>query len=357
MEKKDAAIQEEDVAQDQAVEQEAEGLDEKPRLQRDAAMEEMVAKRREQAKREAQESAREFGEADTEEPGEDDTPDGEPAGQTDTDPEMVDLKVDGKIIRKPKAEVEAEGGVAEVQKRIAVETRMAQAAEERRRLEQLQYQQAQRERDLQRKEQELNAKMQEMQALANDPKSDVTDDDVAIAQQFVDGFYSGDEEQATEVFAKILKQMRQPQATKNQPQVDPDQIAEQVQERLTYRNSLSEGKQTFEEKYAHLKQDPQLFRMTDEATARLMQQHPDWEPKKVILEAAKEVDSWVKRFAGNTTDDNPAGQQNLVSEQQQRKRNMDRVPSATTRKPTQPSYKPKTRQEIFEQMRKNRAQG
>lgn len=369
MGKKDAAIQE-DVAQTETAEQENvventeedtgntetedalendEEQQEPVRSARDIMMDDMVKKRREEARGEIDESTRVYGEEAREE---------DETEQPADEPQMVDLKVDGQIIQKPKSEVDAEGGVAEMQKKIAVETRMSQAAEERRRLEHMQHQQRQREQELTQREQELNARAQRMQQLADDPNSDVTDEDATIAQQFVDGFYSGDEDQAKDVFAKVVKELRS-KSQPSQAQPDPEQFAAQVQERIEYRSSLNEGKSVFDSNYAHLKQDPQLFRMTDEATARLAQKHPEWAPKQIILEAAKEVDGWLHGLSGASQNRQgaPSGTQNLVSEQQQRKQNMDRIPTATSRKPTQPTTKPKTPRDIFNDIRKNRAQG
>lgn len=49
--------------------------------------------------------------------------------EVSAEPEMVDLKVDGEIIRRPKAEVDAEGGVAAAQIRMAYEKRLKTANE------------------------------------------------------------------------------------------------------------------------------------------------------------------------------------------------------------------------------------
>jgi len=317
------AIQEdatEDVGQDAAIPEDAVEETAPAKLPRDTVMDSIVKRRKE-----------ELGRDEPEEPEE--------------QPAMVDLKVNGQVIQKPREEVEAEGGVAAIQKRIAAEQRLEQAAKERREIEEARAKQRQYEAELSRREQELTRKAAE---LANAAKTtgNVTDDDVAIAQEFVDGVYSGDEDQAKKAFAKVVQALRKNNTPPQQAAIDPNTIVAEAKKQWRYETDLEAGRQEFNEKYKHLSENPNLHYMTNMATARIQQHNPDWSPRKIILEAAREVDEWAKGIRGDSDA--------LASQHDKKRQTIDNVQSAKARSPKEAGYKPKTPEEIFADMRKTR---
>lgn len=322
-----------------AIVTDVENTAEKPVLARDAAMEQMAKRRSEEVSREAGQKHEEVTDSFS---GVDENAD----NHVDTDSlhdvpnELIELKVDGEIIRKPKAEVDAEGGVAVVQKRLALETRLAKAAEERKAIEREKAEIARQKLELLRREQEAESRK---------PKAkDVTDDEVAIRKRFVDSVYSGDEEETLNALNEIVDRLK-PKDTPAAPQIDPDRFAEEIEKKLTYKTSLNDGLRTFKEDYRHLAEDTNLYNMTNQATARLQNEHPDWEPKKIILEAAKEVDEWI-------TSKRQPGPIDMIEERNLRKQSIDNIPTAKTKKPGDVGYKRKTPQEIFADLKAGRSQ-
>ncbi len=315
------------------VQPEREVLEEKPQLARDSVIDELAKKRQEEIQEELGEKEK-ADEAPTE------------SRVTGADPEMVELKVNGETIHRSQEEVDQEGGVAALQKKIAGEQRLEQAAHERKRLDAVRQAQTLRAQELEQREDELRQRSDELEQLAKDKANDVTDDEVAIARNFVDGVFSGEEGEATNAVVKVFKALK---AKPEVPPIDTDQIAETVHRQINFTMSKSEGNQIFQDKYAHLREDSRLFDMTQEETKRLLAEEPGVEPKEIILMAAENVDKWVKSLGVDsfTVPDD-------LSQRQEKKRRIDNIQTANTRAAS--GLKTKTRQEIFEELKSCRSQ-
>lgn len=321
------AIQEEEV-NDAIHEEEFEDAEEteskdaeKPVLERDRLMEELSRKRREEKQREATQE-----ESDKNEKS-------EKSDESDDDDEMIDLKVDGEIIKKTKKEVQENGGVAQMQKALSAEKRLHEATIAKRQAEELRQKQLQRERELERREKELRAKYDE----SKKKKQNV--DLESVADKFLQSVYSGDEKEAKESLISIMSSLNKP--TQNNPVVNESAILQKALFEVEKRN----GQREFAERFPHLKDDKFFFDKTNYETIEIMKQNPNMSPRDVILEAAKRVDSIYKEKLGKGTE---------LNDRIEKKKKIENIVPAQTRKKQEAGYKPMTKDDIFNMYRNNR---
>lgn len=309
------AIQEEDA-------EETEPKDvEKPVLARDKMIEEIAAKRKQELSQTEQQQEQE-----------------EEEEETDESDSIVDLKVDGTVVQMPKSEVDAKGGIAEVQKTLTAEKRLHEASIAKKQMEQAQAEYRRKEQELKKREQELEAKLRASQA----PKVPDVDMDSA-ADEFIKHVYSGDEDEAKQSLNKILKSLKQTQAKPTQ-QINESDILNKALFEVEKRN----GQREFQEKFPHLMKDKFLYDKTNYETIQIMNANPNMSPRDIILEAARKVDqeyrSLVKEKGADT-----------LQQRSQAKQKIDPIKPAQARKKTDNDYKPKSRDEIMDMYRKTRA--
>lgn len=326
---KEATIQEEtteETTQESVEEVESQDVEQKPVvLERDRIIAEMTKRRRDQ------ENPQEESEEETDEIEEE-------SDESDED-EIIDLKVDGEVVPMTKKEVDSMGGIAEAQKSLSAEKRLKQASIERKRLEQAAGEQRQREQALRQREQELEQRLRALEEKAQGPE----ENDDEFVNKFVQSVYSGDEDEAKESLRSILKKIKSPQSKQTQ-QIDEGAILNKALYEVEKRN----GQREFTEKYPHLKQDKFLFEKTNHETVQLMEDHPEWSPRDIIIEAAKRVDSWYKEKIGDKGTD-------TLKERTKSKQKTEPIQSAQTRKKTDSGYQKQTKDDIFEMYRKSRA--
>ena len=254
---------------------------------------------------------------------------------------LVDLKVDGEIIQKPQSEVEAEGGVVNLQKKLSLETRMFNLAEERKAFE------AEKEA-LRVRRDEIALQQEAAKREQKEPVEDV--DESAIAKKLAESVYSGDEEDVLAAVTELIQTVRKPAEQSEPERVDPNAIATDVEQRLTFKASVNEGRKVFDTDYAHIANDPRLKGMANEATARMMKDPKNTlTPKEIIVKAAEEVDGWVRQFQ---PEPKPPSE---LEQRRQRKKSIDNIPAAQGKKVASTGHKAKTQAEIFEEMKAGRS--
>lgn len=308
------------------VEQDEEEEKEPVVLERDRMIKEMAEKRRRE---------REGSEEEQEE--EEDDESGEP--DDDEDEEILNLKVDGEIIPMPKREVEARGGVAEVQKVLAAEKRLHQASIQRKQLEQAAAEQKRKEQALMERERQLEARLKALEEKTKQPE--VNNDE--IVDKFVQSVYSGDEDEAKQSLRSLLNTLKKPDS---QP---AKQINEkEILDRAFFEFDRKSGLREFGEKYPHLKEDAFFFDKTNFETIQIMKENPEMSPRDVIMEAAARIDKQYKeRYKGQGMD--------TLEQRKESKRKLEPLQSAQTRKKTETGYKKKSKEDLFDEIRKRRA--
>ena len=308
-------MDEEQIAEVEDVDETTQETEEEQVLGRDLVLEEIANKHKANRGQEIELEVEEPEEEELEEPAE------EFSG-------LVDLKVDGEIIQKTAEEVEAAGGINAYQMTLAADKRFKEAAAEKATLATMRA-------DLQRKEQELLQQQTEIK------------EPVKLSEEKVDelfaNIYSGDEEKAKESFMSVMSGLQ------NQPQHQAPQVVnkQEIVNETVYKLDQDRGVEQFTKEYHHLDSDPKLRDMVNEATIRIKKATPNKKPSVIIIEAAKEIDSWVNSFSPDT--------ENLLEEQVVKKKSLNPIKTAKTRMKQDVGYKPKTQAEIFADQKANRS--
>lgn len=255
------------------------------------------------------------------------------------EPELVTLKIDGEEIRVPKAEVEADGGVAAAQIKRAMEKRLRAAndtlAQTRQALEIVN---------------RLTQGQQPAQPQAAQPQS--IDD---IIRNAIPQIQLGNAEEAAAALKNVLATV-----VNNVPRVDPNAVTQYTFMKIQQTNAAEK----FKSDHGDILANPMLARMAAiEEQARLNayaqkgQVPADWNQfygqlgmeLRAVVGKPNQPAATTASGASNTT---AAPQQ---SDKEARKAEIVELPTVASARASQPvEYKPKTREEILNDMRKSR---
>lgn len=185
--------------------------------------------------------------------------------------------VDGKTVEMPLEEARAN-----IQKNVAADRRLQEAANRRRELDA-------REDALRKRE----------QARTQAAPVDTLDLD-AEAAELVKVLVSAPEDVAAKRMAVTLKKIRQAQAP-----IDSNAIVSQAADvavRTIAANddvkAKSSGFKKFQELYSDVANDPDLYALADRRSDLIYAEHPDWSPEQIMLEAGKQAREWLEQKSG-----------------------------------------------------------
>jgi hypothetical protein len=244
-----------------------------------------------------------------------------------------------------------ENAQRELQKQVAGDIRLQQNAEWQKNLEA-------REEQLRQQEVALRAKLQD-EPLGSPPSDQSSDvDDAALdeeAREVVSGLFSGSEEDAAAKLAAFVRKSRGALT----PAVDSEALAARAvtvaREQITAADREKDAKRgykAFGESYPEIINDPQLFRFADGMTDTVAEEHPDWAPSEVMLEAGKRTRGWVESF--KTPEPSEVAPDN---DRQDRKRNLRPMPRPRQGiQETEPEAPPETGADIIASIRESRGQ-
>lgn len=158
-------------------------------------------------------------------------------------------------------------------------------------------------------------------------------DDLALARGLVRSLVSEPEDKAAERMAETFKTIRG-----STPQVDADAIAKRaaseavraVVERENQR-ALDTGLSQFTKDYPEIASDPDLFTLADKRTNTIAEEHPEWTPAQVMLQAGEQTRAWLKSMGVTPKTAAPSGEQ--PNNRQQRKQNLVPMPQARSARP------------------------
>lgn len=260
----------------------------------------------------------------------------EDSGEQDEE-DLVAIVVDGEERQVPRDKV-YEQGIRALQKESAADKRLAEATEKMRAATEYEN----------RVKQQVEAQLRNQKREENDgePLSKKQDEEIrAKARRIIDKILDGNEDEAAAALAEAMSGRGD-----STPSFDKNTLAQEVTQKVQRDLDAQAGIAALKERYAHIANDTQLWNMADRETIRISQEHPDWKPSRVILEAAKTVDEWVKSVGGGQTKpDTPA-----PSGKAERKRTMEKLRTAAAKVPGEPEKRPPTRSEVVANMRKNR---
>lgn len=247
--------------------------------------------------------------------------------ESSTEPEVLTVKVDG-----IEQQIPIDQARATIQKNMAADKRLNDAA--------LMQQQ------LQQWEQRLAEKEQQLQQA---PPPSMEGDTQVKLQAAVDALYDGDTDDAVKALSEVI-------GGRTTATLNPDEISqkatEQVMQTLAKREFDAErdrGVDLFKSEYADIASDPHLWNMTDQKTVELMTQHPEWSPTQIINEAGRQTRQWVQQLSGQPTTPNRA----------ERKSQLQSLPRSTGSVAYQPPAQntgPSTPQQVIADMKQARGQ-
>ena len=217
----------------------------------------------------------------------------------DGDSWYTTVKVDGEDIQVPFNDLKSSH-----QKDRASQKRFEEAAEYGRRVQQ-------REVQLNAYVQQMQKQQQQQPLQQQSPPQDATQDEEPVSDQtdlikkYHEALYGDDADKAAELFGALTVKGRSAPATQN-TNVDEavneavgrlmaqQRAEEQKRQQWAYHKSMEDAVHWFNDEYPDISKVPELRAIADNRTISLTQENPDWEPKKVIQEAADYTRQWVK---------------------------------------------------------------
>ena len=316
--------------------------------ERDKAIEALVSKRNEEFEEEVGESLA------SEEPEEkQEVVDGGPSPFfKDGESWYTTIKVDGEDIKVPFDDLKASH-----QKDKASQKRFEEAAEYGRRVQQ-------REVQLNTYVQQLQKQQQQQPLQQQSPPQDATPDEEPVSdkkdliKQYHQALYEDDADKAAELFGALTVKGRSAPATQN-ANVDEavneavgrlmaqQRAEDQKRQQWAYHKSMEDAVHWFNDEYPDISKVPELRAVADNKTISLTQENPDWDPKKIIQEAADYTRQWVN----STLPENK-------NERVQRKKKLVKQPKAAsaTSNIGEDEPEPQSTTDIIKEMREARGQ-
>jgi hypothetical protein len=251
---------------------------------------------------------------------------------------MFKTLVDGKEVLVP-----LDRARAQLQKHLAADIRLQQAAERQRQLDA-------REQSIRNVEATLKTRVAHPSA-----KAPVIDDS-AMAVELVRSLVSEPEDKAAAKMAKVFASIRQAQAPVDTKALATE-AAQMAMTTIAARDNdkaLASGLDQFTKDYPDIAGDSDLFTLADRKTEAIAKENPSWTPGQVMLEAGKQTREWLQSL-GAPVKTVPGGQPN---NRQQRKQNLVPMPQARTARPatTEEAPREQTPAEQMAEIRKSRGQ-
>lgn len=274
----------------------------------------------------------------------------EPAARKAANPldQFVSM-VDGKpmfrtVVHGQEKLIPLERAQAELQKVDAGNERLRQAAEARKALEA-------REAALRKTEQQLQARGRAPTPAVDDRALDKE------AVELVRSLVTESEDKAAARLAKTLKTIRG-----SAPTVDAAAIARQAADEAVRtiaardnERALQGGFKQFTKDYPDIAADSDLFAIADRKTTAIAEEHPEWDPGQVMLEAGRQTREWLKGMGAPVRGAPPAGEQ--PNNRQQRKQTLVPMPRpSSARVPAATEEPSQSTADVVAEMRKARGQ-
>jgi len=78
--------------------------------------------------------------------------------------------------------------------------------------------------------------------------------------------------------------------------------------------------------------DPDLYAFADRKTTAIAEEHPEWDPAQVMLEAGKQTREWVAKLSGKTAPTTSSAVAD-IAKRQQLKQKLTPMPQARSARP------------------------
>ena len=211
-----------------------------------------------------------------------------------------------------------------------------------------------------KRKRELDAREQALTVRAAQPVvQPVNDAEIDTeAQGLVRSLLSDSEEVAAKKMAATLKKIRQG-AT---PQIDVNAIGQaaanvarrEIAAEDTQR-ALTTGLSKFQQTYPEISEGSELYLIADRKTEAIAEEHPEWSPEQVMLEAGKQTRDWVASLGGKP---GPKPTVRTLQDRQQLKQGLKPMPQSRSARPApaQDDNAEQSPQDAMAEIRKSRGQ-
>jgi hypothetical protein len=266
---------------------------------------------------------------------------------------MFKTKVDGEERLVP-----LDAARTQLQKHVAADIRLQQAATANKTLEA-------REAQIRQQEAALVARTQQAATASPSNSQDVSDQGFENdAREVVSSLFTGSEDEAVNKLTKLLNRSRQA----NSPRVSQEDLVKLAADaarraridaeaeiaeanRIT---DINEGFKDFKKDFREIAEDPNLFRYADSLTDVIEAEHPEWSPSKIMAEAGRKTNEWLQSLKGGATEQviQPTGREKI----KQQLKPLPRAASAQAHSDKQESAI-ETPHSVIEEVRRLRGQG
>ena len=179
------------------------------------------------------------------------------------------------------------------------------------------------------------------------------------AKKLVSVLFSGTPDEATAIMTEVLGKNRQAPRT---PAITSEELVRQsaavVRQELSaedHQKDLKRGYQEFQGKYPAILADARLYNYTDNLTDQIAEDHPDWTPSQVLLDAGRQTEEWINSLRG-VSPKPPVTP--ITSIRQTNKQKLRPLPTARVERVRMDTQdEPQTPAQVIEEIRKARGQG
>ncbi len=211
-----------------------------------------------------------------------------------------------------------------------------------------------------KRKRELDAREQALNTRAAQPVFTPADDASidADATDLVRSLVSDSEAVAAKKMAATLRKIRQG-AT---PQIDVNAVARQAahvaRQEIAAEDTtraLATGLTKFQQAYPEMTEGSELYLIADRKTTAIAEEHPEWSPEQVMLEAGKQTRDWVTSIGGKPVAKTVV---KLSPERQQLKQGLKPMPQSRSARPApaQDENADQSPQDAMAEIRKSRGQ-
>lgn len=266
--------------------------------------------------------------------------------QDKAEEDLVTIKVDGKEQRVPRDKI-YEIGIRAMQKEVAADARLAEAANMRRQLD-LERQAFEQQRESQARALAAQMQQSERDNSTGDHPAKGVDEYLPLAKSALRALFDGEEDEAAQQMAKAWAMGRNSVTPEDLQRMTAEAMQQarllvhQDLRKEKWNEELGEAVEWFETEHKDIAADAQWRALADRETADLQKQHPDWLPKRIVKEAVKRVIELRKTLPET------GGKRRDVKQQ------IDNPRAASGRVPPPREPAPRTRSQYIQDLRKAR---
>lgn len=280
------------------------------------------------------------------------------------EPEMVEIKVNGKVRSVERSKIDEAGGIDVYQKRLAGEDILKEAGETRKLVDQEITSLRERENLLIARELALSNQTDEQKRAKEQnnnldlPNGDHSKALSEKARAVREALFEGEEGAIDQALIDLMQSARENSATQDDVLAAVgDKAYNRVLETLesdNFERDRVSAVGMFNSEFEDIAGDPELKAMADDRTARLHKENPSWTPSQIIRKAAEDTREWVTSLTGGDNSSTTDSEAELAAAKLDTKRSLSNVKTSTGRVQPKQGPKQETNSEYIQRLRGQR---